>query len=294
MSETKLHVGTAGWSYKDWEGVVYPSGKKKPRDQLEFLSRFFSCIEINSTFYRIPAPDAAADWVRRISASESFLFTVKLWRGFTHGKDGEFTSEACRAFSAAVKPLEEAGRLGAVLVQFPWFFRNTPENRGKLDRIADAFGSLPLVLEVRSRTWADEDSLEALRERNFSFCNIDQPLARDSLQPASIVTGPLGYVRLHGRNAAAWFDPKAGRDDKYDYLYDGTELSQWETLIKEIKSRSEKTFVIANNHYKGKAAANALELKAALLGCKVDVPASLCETYPRLNRISKVRHTLFD
>ena len=150
------------------------------------------------------------------------------------------------------------------------------------------------MLEVRSSSWADPLALKEIEDKGLSFCNIDQPLARDSLRPSSIVTGPVGYARLHGRNAAAWFDPKAGRDDKYDYLYDQKELAEWKALIEEIKGRAEKTFVIANNHYKGKAAANALELKAALLGRKVDVPEALCAAFPRLNRISKVRHSLFD
>jgi uncharacterized protein YecE (DUF72 family) len=294
MSEAPIHIGTAGWSYKDWDGVVYPSGKDKPRDALEYLARFFSCVEVNSTFYRIPTPDTVASWAERTAGDRDFLFTVKLWRGFTHGAEEEFTSEACRSFGAAMEPLREAGRLGAVLVQFPWFFRNTGENRGRLERIAEAFDRLPLVLEVRSRSWADPKALEMVAAMGYSFCNIDQPLARDSLKPAAIVTGPVGYARLHGRNAKAWFDPKAGRDEKYDYLYDQKELSQWVDLIGEIRRKAQKTFVVTNNHFKGQAAANALELQAELFHRRVDVPEPLCKVYPRLNSISRVRHTLFD
>lgn len=294
MTEGRVYVGTAGWSYRDWEGVVYPAGKEKPKDPLAFLARFFSCIEINSTFYRIPAPETVAGWADRTARFPDFQFTVKLWRGFTHEKDHGFKAEDGAAFLAAVEPLRAAGRLGAVLVQFPWYFRNTPDSLKRLDRIAGTFAGLPLVLEVRSASWAADTAAEAIAARGYGICNIDQPLARESLKPASRVSGAVGYVRLHGRNSAAWFDSKAGRDEKYDYLYTADELAEWTARVTEINGRARKTFVIANNHYKGQAAVNGLELMAALTRDRVDVPEPLLHAYPRLKSISRSRYSLFD
>lgn len=294
MAEEDLFVGTAGWAYKDWDGIVYPRGRSKPKDSLAFLARYFSCVEINSSFYHTPAPERVEEWVRRTSAFDRFLFSMKLWQGFTHGKEESFSPEAVAAFNAAVNRLETAGRLGAVLVQFPWFFRDSKESRQRLARIAKEFGHLPLVLEVRDRSWTGPQPLAEIDAMGYSLCNIDQPLAKESIGPASLATGPIGYVRLHGRNGAAWFDPKAGRDEKYDYLYDKKELDQWLPLVDDLRSKTRKTFVIANNHYKGKAAVNALEFRAALFKSRVDVPEPLLEAYPRLAKISRTRFSLFD
>jgi len=294
MADESLFVGTAGWAYKDWDGIVYPRGRRKPKDTLKYLAPYFSCIEINSSFYHTPAPERVEDWVRRTAEFDRFLFSMKLWQGFTHGKEESFSPEAVDAFGDAADRLETAGRLGAILVQFPWFFRDSAESRQRLGRIADEFGRLPLVLEVRDRSWTRPGALAAIDRMGYSFCNIDQPMAQSSLGPASFATGSIGYVRLHGRNAAAWFDPKAGRDEKYDYLYDEKELERWLPLVDDIRSKTRKTFVIANNHYKGKAAVNALELQAALFKSRVDVPEPLLEAYPRLAKISRTRFGLFD
>ncbi len=294
MADQELFVGTAGWAYRDWDGIVYPRGKGKPGDALLFLAQFFSCVEINSSFYHTPPPERVEDWIRRTSTIDRFLFTMKMWQGFTHKQEESFTPDAVDAFKAAAAPLVEAGRLGAILVQFPWFFRDSKESRKKLARIADEFGGLPLVLEVRDRSWTHPGALAEIGALGFSLCNIDQPQAKDSLAPASLATGPIGYARFHGRNAAAWFDPNAGRDEKYDYLYDKDELDRWLPLIDELRAKTRKTFVIANNHYKGKAAVNALEFRAALFKRRVEVPEPLLEAYPRLSRISSSKYGLFD
>ena len=115
-----IRVGTAGWSYEDWNGIVYPARAAKGFDRLAFQASLFDANEINSTFYRIPAPTQARDWGQRVSFNPRFSFTAKLWRGFTHERDaGEADAGA---FLAAMAPLAEAGRLGAVLVQFPISF----------------------------------------------------------------------------------------------------------------------------------------------------------------------------
>jgi len=295
VSEAGLFLGTAGWSYADWQGVVYPAGREKPKDPLAFLARYFSCVEVNSTFYRIPDPRTVAGWVTRTAHhAPPFLFSVKIWRGFTHEKEAEIDPQRIREFRDALEPLSDAGRLAAVLVQFPWYFERNRQGLSRLHRLAEAFGGLPLVLEVRHDSWTQPTALEKIASIGFSFCNIDLPLAKNSIPPASIVTGPIGYVRLHGRNAAAWFDPKAGRDAKYDYLYDSDELDQWVGLISEISNEVNQTIVITNNHYKGQAAVNALELKSLLRKTKVDVPEPLARAFPRLQRLSRNQDFLFD
>ncbi len=270
MSE--IRVGPAGWSYKDWEGRVYPDPPPPGFDPLRFLSGLFSCIEINSTFYRPPDPRAAEAWARR--TPEGFLFTVKVWERFSHGEEDASPSEA-RAFREGIAPLLRAGKLGALLLQFPWSFADSPRARDRIRRAAEALaGWAPLAVEVRHRSWGD--ALDFFRKEGLSFCNIDQPASRTSITGTRHVTGPVAYVRLHGRNAKAWFDPKAGRDQKYDYLYSPAQLGEWAEAVRAMSAA--RIFVVTNNHFEGKAVVNALQFRRAL-GGDVAVPEPLRTRY---------------
>lgn len=279
------YIGPAGWAYDDWEGIVYPSEKPPGFDRLEYCSRFFNCVEVNSTFYHIPAPQVTEGWATRVKRNRHFRFTVKLYRDFTHENARAGKNEA-DAFRRALVPLEKQGRLGAVLMQFPWSFKNTPANRNRLDRLMVAFETLPLVVEVRHASWNIPPFYEYLRERGVGFCNIDQPLFRGSLEASAVSTGPTGYIRLHGRNRDDWFRNEAGRDERYNYLYSMDELAEWNERIDALRADSEVIYVITNNHYKGKAVCNALELAARSMGGLVPVPPVLLRTYPRLRAIA--------
>lgn len=275
------YFGVAGWYYPDWEGIVYPEKKEKGFDQLKFLASYVDVIEINNTFYRIPVKKNSESWVRRVKDKPNFKFTAKLWQGFTHDESllqGGEVSE----FKRGIEPLVEGDKLGAILVQFPWSFKNNPESRKRLDKIVDAFSAFPLVCEFRHESWLKGDALGYLMEKEVGFCNIDQPVFKGSIKPTPIATSHVGYVRLHGRNKEAWFDEKAGRDERYNYLYTTDELKPWVERIKEINSKAQDTFIITNNHYRGKALANTLELKFLLEGSSISVPSGLLEHYPQL------------
>ena len=120
----------------------------------------------------------------------------------------------------------------------------------------------------------------------MGFVNIDQPLFHGSMPPTERVTAGKGYVRLHGRNFESWFSKEADRDSRYDYLYNEEELASWVEKLRDISRDAGTTFVFSNNHYRGQAAVNALELKSLLTGEKVPVPAPLLETYPRLAKVA--------
>jgi uncharacterized protein YecE (DUF72 family) len=276
-------VGVAGWSYPDWEGVVYP---KTPRfDGLAYLSRFLDSIEVNSSFYRIPSPRTTASWAKRVRDNPRFRLTMKLYRGFTHERSAG--SIEARAFELALAPLVEAGALGALLLQFPWSFKNAPESREELERLLDRFRLYPLVVEVRHSSWIEKSFFDALRERGVGFCNIDQPVIGRSIGPSGVTTGRLGYVRLHGRNYQDWFREDAGRDARYDYLYSEEELDPWVEKISELSETASETYVITNNHFRGQAVVNALQIRARLERKRVKAPASLVERYPVLERITE-------
>jgi uncharacterized protein YecE (DUF72 family) len=292
----RILIGPAGWSYPDWFGYVYPTPRSKDFHEATYLSEFFDTIEINTSFYQPLRPEHAANWIERVSANPNFLFTAKLWQKFTH--DPSATEEEERAVRAGFDVLQQAGKLGAVLLQFPFAFHCTRETVHYLDSVLKRFADYPLVVELRHASWQSTDTLALLRERHTGFCNIDQPIIGRSLPPSAESTSSVGYVRLHGRRYDTWFsdDPATPAQERYNYLYSPEELDPWVSRIRDIATHSPNTFVVANNHFQGKAVVNALQLISILKGSKVKVPEPLRQHYPELDQIANERQaapTLF-
>jgi uncharacterized protein YecE (DUF72 family) len=294
----RIRIGTAGWSYKDWDGILYPPEvSRKKVHPVEFLARFFDVIEINTSFYGHIRPELGRLWCRKAAAvNPNFVFTAKLHRSFTHSPLAvmEPTSavsirpndEDERLAREGLESLASEGKLGALLIQFPVSFKNTSLNREYLEQLLRQFIEYPRVVEVRHDSWDNPETIVGFNRQNVGFCNIDQPLLGRSLSPTEHVTSGVGYVRLHGRNYDQWFDSD-NRNDRYNYLYKTAELEKWREKIEVIASKAEMTYVIANNHFQAKAAVNALELKHLLGGKKVPTPETLVRHYPELREISE-------
>ena len=276
-----IRIGPAGWSYKDWEGIVYPQKPGAKFDPLEYLARFFNTIEINSSFYRPFTASTAASWARRVANTADFSFTAKLHRVFTHER-GKATAEDEKLVREGMDSLAKEGKLGAVLVQFPWSFKNEADERVYLSKLLDRFKDYRLVVEIRHSSWNNPRIYQWLEELGVGICNVDQPLFKKSIKPADLTTSHIGYVRLHGRNYQDWFREKAPRDDRYNYLYSPDELEPWITRIKEIAAKTKESYVITNNHFRGQAVVNALEIKANVTEEKVVAPKPLFKKYPVL------------
>jgi uncharacterized protein YecE (DUF72 family) len=287
MAPGKLYIGTAGWSYADWNGIVYPDGRSKGFHPLRWLAQWFNCVEINSSFYHPPQAKHAVSWVKLVDDIEDFQFAAKLWERFTHHRDSWPTSHEIAQYQEGIAPLVASGRLGALLVQFPWSFRRTPENRVWLGRIAECFEGYPLVVEVRHESWNTPEVFDGLHARAIAFCNIDQPIFQDSIAPSDHVTAPLGYVRFHGRNKANWFKEGVSQNERYDYLYSEEELKPWLGLIQSMQGKAKNVYVVTNNHFHGQAVANALEIQAALGGGRFQLPEHLLAAYPRLRELGQ-------
>jgi uncharacterized protein YecE (DUF72 family) len=276
-----LRVGPAGWNYKDWEGIVYPSAKSF--DSLAFLAEYFDTIEINSSFYAPPRPKDAASWARRVQNNPRFRFTAKAWQKISHehrSADEASLSSDCDEVRRSMAPLVEAGVLGALLLQFPWRFRCIPENMEYLETLFRLLAGFPLVLEVRHGSWDRELFYDLLQERRVAFCNVDQPVIGNSLKPGDRTTSRLGYFRLHGRNYGNWFKEDAGRDARYDYLYTKQEIRQLSDQIRNVKQSTEETYAVTNNHFRGQALVNAAEILEELDGTPPPVPPMLAAAYP--------------
>jgi uncharacterized protein YecE (DUF72 family) len=280
-----VRVGTAGWMYKDWEGIVYPPARRV-FDRLGFMASLFDTDEINSTFYRIPPASMARDWARRVAHNPRFLFTAKLYRAFTHDRNATRGDE--RAVRETMDALADAGRLGCLLVQVPMSFRATEENRALLEKIFERFGAFPLAAEFRHFSWNTPETLRFLEDRKVGFVNIDQPRLKGNLPATSYVTGPVAYYRFHGRNAAKWFGPNTSNEERYNYLYSEKEMTPWVERIREGHERrpDANVFAVMNNHFRGQAVANALQLQQMLTGEVRSVPESLTSTYPSISSVT--------
>lgn len=259
----RFFIGPAGWSYADWAGTVYPPDIIRRRQQLSWLARQFDLVEINTSFYRIPSSAMTARWLRAVSDRPTFRFTVKMFQGITHAQrlDPNVVAE-CRN---AIMPLQSEGRLGGLLLQFPWSFRCGRQEKIYLRRVLDAFEEFPLAVEVRHGSWNQDAFFEYLRSRAVMFCNIDQPDIGDSLGLTARVTAPSAYLRLHGRNQADWFRPDAGVAQRYNYLYSEVEVAELVTTAEALGCEADHVYIVTNNHYRGKAIVNALQLSRRLI-----------------------------
>ena len=287
----RIRIGTAGWSYKDWDGILYPPEvSRKKIHPVEFLARFFDVIEIDTSFYGHIRPELGRLWCRKAAAvNPNFVFTAKLHRSFTHSPLAvmEPTSAASirpndedeKLAREGLESLASEGKLGALLIQFPVSFKNTSLNREYLEQLLRQFIEYPRVVEVRHDSWDNPETISEFVRQGMGFCNIDQPTEH--------VTSGVGYVRLYGRNYDQWFGSDS-RNDRYNYLYKPAELEKWKEKVEVIARKAESTYVIANNHFQAQAAVNALQLKHLLGGKKVAAPETLVRSYPQLKEIAEI------
>ena len=289
-----IKIGVAGFSYKDWQGIVYPPSLKAGA-RVEYLAHFFDLIEINTSFYGHIKPAVGKQWCRMAAgANPKFMFTAKLNRAFTHSPVAVIEPTSAKTIrpgdsderdaKAGYDAIAAENMLGAVLAQFPISFKCTDENRAYVEQLVRLFRSYPLVLEIRHASWNQPEVLEWLQGLQVGLCNIDQPLLGRAVRPSAHATSVVGYIRLHGRNYKQWFAETNVRD-RYDYLYSTEELAKWKDRALEVAGKAETTYLVANNHNLGKAAVNALELISMIEARKVQAPATLVSHYPELKQL---------
>lgn len=180
-------------------------------------------------------------------------------------------------FKEGLWPLWKAGRLGCLLMQFPWSFRYTEENRQYFIRLRRTFHEFPLAAEMRHATWMTEEALGTFIDYQVAFSNIDQPPHMRAIPPTALITSPLGYVRLHGRASAGWFDEHPGNPA---YLYTPRELADWRWRIEAIRPHASSLIVITTNDVGGASVVNALELSRLLGSDRQEAPPDLLRRYP--------------
>ncbi len=267
---SKIYIGTSGWSYPKgegtWKGYFYPSGKI---NELEYYSQFFNTVEVNSSFYRPPNPGFAENWVKR--TPKEYFFAVKLWQKFTHpkmyqeatGEPAIISQNDVDLFMNSIEPVYRAGKLCALLAQFPPSFKNDAYGQQILGAVVRTFGSYPLAVELRHRSWSDdENTARLLRESNVSWVQIDEPKFSSSIAAEVPLTSDFAYFRFHGRNAEMWW--QGDSETRYKYLYSPEEIEELSGRVKKAAENTKLTFAFFNNHWQGYAPRNAVDLQKAL------------------------------
>jgi uncharacterized protein YecE (DUF72 family) len=276
-----LYCGPCGWSYPHWNGTVYPKNRSRGFHSLEYISRYFDAVEINTTFYQAIRPEITRLWIKKVEDNEKFLFSAKLNRRFTH--DRVLDSAEVTAFKDGLWPLLRAKKLGCLLMQFPWTFRYTEENRAFFIKLRRTFREFPLVAEMRHSSWSHDEAIGTLIDHRVGFCNIDQAAYTKAMPPTEFVTSPIGYVRLHGRNPQDWtqeFGASVHTASRHDYLYTTEELTEWRDRIERIHRYTAFTFVFTNNDIGGKAVVNGIQLAELLGDDRRHAPADLVRRFP--------------
>lgn len=266
MGQTKIYIGTSGWSYPTgegtWKGYFYPPGKI---NELEYYSQYFNTVEINSSFYSPPNPGYVYNWIKRVPAD--FLFTVKLWQKFTHpkmylestGQESVISQEDIDIFKRSIEPLAKSGKLGALLAQFPPSFKNDAFGKQILSAVIRTFNEYRLAVELRHRSWSDDSNTALLLSgNNVSWVSIDEPKFSSSIAVDVPLTSDMAYFRFHGRNRENWWT--GDTETRYKYLYSDNELSELAEKITAIRNKTQLLFAFFNNHWQGYAPHNAISM----------------------------------
>ena len=291
----RILVGTASWTDPTMTaaGVFYPAGADSAEERLAYYASAFPVVEVDATYYALPAERTAHLWAER--TPPDFTFDIKAHALMTgqgtetrrlpkairealpaevagkariYAKDlpEELNDEVWRMFRSALTPLEERGQLGSILLQYPrWVFPSS-ENRALIEDAAERLVGMQVAVEFRNGSWLNEKNrdrtLAFLAERSIPFVMVDEPQGfKSSVPPEVAVTSPdLAIVRFHGRNAATWEAKNITPAERFRYLYARDELGEWVPRIREAASQAKEVHLMFNNCYANYGTTNAREI----------------------------------
>ena len=285
-------IGTSGWNYPGgkgtWNGVFYPITRHRPKhfDELSYYAQHFGTVEVNSTFYGQPRSSVTRGWAER--TPDGFEFSIKLYQKFTHpgmyrqrvdrqlaGTDAppdvaaaltRPTAADLDEFKRGIEPLANAGKLGALLAQFPASFKKGDAEKAYVEQLLRAFSDYAVAVEVRHQSWSDDvaETLRLLNAHQAAWVQIDEPKFRLSIRQNYLPNlKGFYYMRLHGRNAAKWWRHSSS-EERYDYLYSADELREFSETVGAVRRIVRKTYLYTNNHFSAKSVVNAAMLKNQL------------------------------
>ena len=253
-----VYLGTGGFSNSDWEGLLYPV-PRKPTDDLYYYAQAFDVVELNSSFYAIAGEKAFAGMLNK--SAHRLKMAVKLHHDFTHRRTA--TADLAQRMRLSPKPFREAGLLAPFLAQFPYSFARTPENRRYLAQLVKWFAGEQLAIEFRHISWHVQDVQQAFREMGLIWVSVDYPQLAGMPISDVVLTSRTGYIRLHGRNDAQWWEGKSAAE-RHDYHYSEDELVLWADRIAAKQAACDELYVLFENTTKGHALHNIAVLRKLL------------------------------
>jgi len=296
----RILIGTCSWTDRTLIecGRFYPPTAVSAEERLRFYASQFPIVEVDSTYYGLPSQRNAALWARR--TPQDFLFDIKAFSLFTHHPTPPSAlprelrealppslqekerlyyrdlppavrEELWRLFLDALLPLESAGKLGAVLFQFPPWFQPGPRSRDYILEAQERLAGYRLAVEFRAAAWLapgqEARTLAFLREHRIPFVCVDEPQGLpNSVPPIAAVTADLALVRFHGRNRQAWAKKGATVQERFNYLYSEEELGEWVPAIRSLAQEAREVHVLYNNCYQDFAVRNARQMARLLQG----------------------------
>jgi uncharacterized protein YecE (DUF72 family) len=296
----RVLIGVASWTDPSMTapGVFYPEGVAKPEARLRYYASRFPIVEVDSTYYAIPARRMAELWTER--TPDGFVFDVKAHalmtgqpsevdrlpreirgvlppalaartRIYANELPEDIRDEVWRMFLHALEPLRDSGRMGAILMQYPRWVGPSRANAAMIEDAGSRLQGWRPAVELRNRAWFDDRTrprtLALLRRNELPYVCVDSPPGFESSVPAvAEVTSPkLAVVRFHGRNTDTWEAKVAQVSQRFRYLYDETQLREWLPMITAISEQAEEVHLVFNNCYGNYATTNALEMAGMLL-----------------------------
>jgi uncharacterized protein YecE (DUF72 family) len=295
MSTGTILIGTSSWTDPTLvkEADFYPKGAKTAEARLRFYASRFPLVEVDSTYYFPPSERNAVLWIERTPSH--FTFNIKAYSLLTNhptkpaslykevrdelpkelqdkrnlyreNLPDDAVEQVWQRFHDALMPLHSAGKLGAVLFQFPQWFTISKKSKAYIEEAADRLKDFRVAVEFRSDTWMSErnreESLAFLEERNLPYVCVDMPQGfRSSIPPIAAATADdLAMVRFHGRNERAWETKSETASVRFRYDYPKEELHEWVPKIRDLAKQTRETHVLMNNCYRDFAVRNAREL----------------------------------
>jgi uncharacterized protein YecE (DUF72 family) len=287
----RIRVGTCSWTDPTMVRAWYPASKRSAAERLRHYSSVFDTVEVDSTFYGLPTSATASVWTER--TPPDFKFHIKAFAMLTrHGvrpeqlpapirsghkweldrqgrilhPPAELRDEVFDWFASALEPLRVENKLGLVLMQFPPYFVANEANRDYITRSVERLAPLEVAVELRHSSWLEADTasqtLRHLTDLGAAYVCVDEPRLRAAnvLPPLAAITAGSAYVRFHGRNAATWNSRAGSASERFKYLYDPDELSEWVEPIRHMMEQASTTYVMFNNCFADYAPRNAQQM----------------------------------
>jgi uncharacterized protein YecE (DUF72 family) len=263
-----IRLGTCSWAD---EGLVkhwYPRGVSSPAARLAYYAERFDMVEVDSPFYRLPAPETARKWAER--TPDGFVFHAKASKGMTGHEEAD-RETAFREFREALAPLEASGKLRGVLLQYHPRVKKSSEALDELAAVRPLLDPLVPLIEFRHRSWLEEDeradTFSFLERHGLSYVSVDSPRTRASnvMPRIAAATHPVAYVRFHGRNWKTWNIRNAKSSaERFDWMYSAEELAEWVEPLAGLAERSDEVYALMNNNRADYAPRSATILRGLL------------------------------